>query len=42
MSEELVCHFGKHEGTAMSEMKRAMSEFLKVAEIELGKREDDG
>lgn len=77
MSEELVCHFGKHEGTAMSdipsgylrwavktidptplpqyqknedgsqktveevaEMKRAMTEFLKSAEIELQERED--
>jgi hypothetical protein len=79
MSEELVCHFGKHEGTAMgeipsgylrwavktidpmplpkyqknedgsqktveevNEMKRAMSEFLKAAEVEIGQRDDDG
>jgi len=79
MGEELICHFGKHEGERMgeiptgylrwavktidpmplpkyqknedgtqktveevTEMKRAMSEFLKAAEVEIGKREDDG
>lgn len=79
MGEELICHFGKHEGERMgeiptgylrwavktidpmplpkyqknedgtqktveevNEMKRAMSEFLKAAEVEIGKREDDG
>jgi len=79
MSEELVCHFGKHEGTALSDiptgylrwcvakidpvplmqyrknedgtmksieevkkMETDMREFLKAAEIEIGKREDDG
>jgi len=79
MGEELVCHFGKHEGTPMgeipsgylrwavktidpmplpqyqknedgsqktveevNEMKRAMSEFLKSAEVELSRREESG
>jgi len=79
MNEELVCHFGKHDGTPMSdiptgylrwavktidpvplpkyqkdddgnqlsveqvqEMTTNMSNFLKAAEIEIGKREDNG
>ena len=79
MSEGLVCHFGKHKGTAMSEistgylrwavktidpvplmqyrknedgsmktieevkkMEDDMRAWLKSAEIEIGRREDDG
>lgn len=79
MGEEMKCHFGKHKGTAMSdipsgylrwavktidpaplpqyqknddgsqktveevqEMTRAMGDFLKAAEVEIGRREDDG